>query len=504
MQMIISSQAMRSCEQANFDAGLATPENLMQIAGDGCTAELLKFAACRQYRRIVIFAGKGNNGGDGIVIADNLARAQQLPVILALAAAPAELSTCSQHFFARLDARVKIVPAAEVELKNSDIIIDALLGTGCQTPMREPYRSLINKINQATATVFAVDLPSGLGSDCCVRADFTAVIGFFKDQLFTDQGIENSGILRRVELPLPIRPQSTEKRVYASDIDFYCRSCRILPRQVHKYQRGSVVIAGGSRDYFQAPFLSGRAALRNGAGMVHLAVPFAVAPGSGTLSLITAQMPGSDGYLSGKSFEAMNNILKKADVLAVGPGMGRAAVSGEFMEQVLNSQLPLVIDADALWHAAGMLEILRNRSAAAVLTPHRGEAALLAKACNIVLSDDDEVAAQQLAGKTGSVVLLKGARTVIADPAGDLYRNSSGTPALATAGSGDVLTGLIASEIAAGANPLPQAVLRAAFLHGLAGEAGALEWGETGVIADDLAELAARVKSRLYAHADIF
>jgi len=505
MQQIISSAAVRRCEQANFDAKLATPEGLMKIAGDNCTGEFLKFATQYLYKRIVIFAGKGNNGGDGVVIAGNLAAMQDVPVVLALAADASELSSCSKYFFEQLDRRVCVTAAGEIELQNSDIVIDALLGTGCHSPMREPYRSLINKINEANLPVFAVDLPSGLGSDLCVRADFTATIGFFKTELFQAAGIENCGNLRRVELPLTLPPESSEPTIYAADLAWFKAMRQRLLRQIHKYQRGSVVIAGGSQEYYNAVFLSGRAALRNGAGMVYLALPFAITPHCGTLSLIAQQMPSEDGSLCEKSFAAMENILKKASILAIGPGMGRKNAAGDFVRQALACDLPLIIDADAIWHTANHIELLRQRRNTTVLTPHRGEAATLAKACNIQIDEDDVTFARQLAGATGAVILLKGARTVIADPDGSIWRNTSGSPALATAGSGDVLTGLIAAMIAgSGSANIPETVLQAAFLHGLAGEMGALKWGESGVTADDLPELAAQARCRIYNNRDIF
>ena len=441
-----------------------------------------------------------------MVIAHTLARKQELPVILALAK-PGKLSDSSAHFFARLDSKVEVADASDITLSQTDLAVDALLGIGCSSPMREPYAGLIKKINASQAAVFAVDLPSGLGTDCCIKADLTAVIAFYKDLLFTPQGIENSGLLRLVELPQLYAFAPADIAGKSTSCQWYRSNLVPLPRTVHKYQRGSVVIAGGSQEYFQAPFLSARAALRGGAGLVRLALPFAPAPGSGTLSVIPTILPAESGALGGQAFEHLTPYLDKAAVLAIGPGMGRSAAAESFVRSSLELDKPLIIDADAIVLTAGLTDLLRQRQAPTVLTPHRGEAKALADGLGITLSGNDIEDAIKLARGTNAVILLKGARTVCAEPepGGRYVVNTSGTPALATAGSGDVLTGLLAARAAANpAGDMLAAAAQAAFLHGLAGELGSMLYGESGVIADDLPELAARAAMRLSRGSDIF
>ena len=505
MNSIVSADEMRRLEERCFASGAASSVELMQIAGNGCADLILQFlAALPACRRIVVFAGSGNNGGDGVVIADTLARKQHLPVVLALAN-PGKLSESSAHFFARLDKRAEVAAAGDMILSPADLVVDALLGIGCSSPMREPYAALIQKINDSRAAVFAVDLPSGLGTDCCVRANITAVIAFYKDLLFTPQGIENSGLLRLVELS-QLYEFAPENRVgKCAGIQWYKLNTRPLPRNVHKYQRGSVVIAGGSQEYFQAPFLSARAALRGGAGLVRLALPFAPAPGSGTLSVIPTILPAESGALGGQAFDSLTPYLAKAAVLAMGPGMGRSRAAGSFVQKALQTDKILIIDADAIVLTAGLPDLLRQRQAPTVLTPHRGEAQALAAGLGVNLTGNDIEDAAELARSSNAVILLKGARTVCAAPDGRYIVNTSGTPALATAGSGDVLTGLLAAKAAADANgDLLAAAARAAFLHGLAGELGSMLYGESGVIADDLPELAAQAAARISCSADIF
>ena len=500
---IISAETMRQCEERNFSMHTAEPLELMRIAGTGCAEVLLDFLhSTRSCRRIVIFSGHGNNGGDGIVIASILAARQLLPVVLVLAAPEEKLSAGSRHFFARLPEQVIRRTPEEVQLGPGDLIVDALLGTGCRPPLREPYRQLIDLINQARGKVFSVDIPSGLGTERCVEADLTVTIGYFKDLLFTAEGIQHCGLLRKVPLPLPIEPENGNDDLLAADREWFCSTSEKLPRCSHKYQRGKVLIAGGSSEYFQAPFLSARSALRSGAGLVQLGVPFVPEKGVGTLSVIPTQLPDQAGFLNAESFFALQKYLPKTRVVAAGPGMGRADSVREFLRLLLQIEQPLLLDADALFAAAQLPEVLASRRGATVLTPHRGEAAYLAEAFNLRLTGDDAADACALAAASGATVLLKGARTVVADAAGKVFLNTSGTPALATAGSGDVLSGLIAAEMLD--HPPHLAAARGAFLHGIAGEMAEVEFGSRGVIADDLPEFIARARCRLTAGSDIF
>ena len=497
MEQIISSEKMRLWEQANFDAKLAAPLELMFIAGKGCAEIFLE--NCHKYgkfNRVVIFSGHGNNGGDGVVIASLLAEQLDTKIVLALALPPEKLSVSSRYYFEKLHKSVQIVAAEEVVLNRYDLVIDALLGTGCTAPMREPYRTLIEKINQSRCPVFSVDLASGLGSDAVVKADMTMVIGSFKDVLFTAEGIENSGLLYLVELPLSLEPENSDN-VFAATRQWFAAHTPDISRNIHKYQRGSVLVAGGSQEYFQAPFLTARAALRNGSGLVRLMVPFAIQPGCGTLSIIPTSVPAPEGALDKNTLEYVLKYSEKADCIAVGPGLGRKPCSCEFIAGLAAMDKPLLLDADALFFVAQLPELFQKRQVPAVMTPHRGEAQMLAKGLNKELPEDDVAAARMLASGYTVVVLLKGPRTAVAALDGRVRINTTGTPALATAGSGDVLTGIIAAGIARFRNQLSMsdvwnAASYGAFLHGLAGEKAEEVFGSCGVIADDLPEIAAQ------------
>ena len=507
MKPVITAQTMRRCEEINFAAGSADALELMYIAGRGCFEIFRKFMAAHGFfRRVVIFAGSGNNGGDGVVIADFFARQEKYEVVLALASEKNKLSSAGTFYLAKLSEKVTVCSADDVELQNGDCIVEALLGTGCRAPMREPYRSLIGRINAAALPVLSVDLPAGLGSDVCVKAELTAVIGYFKDTLFTAGGIENTGALRLVDLPLPILPETAPETPESSSLQWFRKSTAVLPRNVHKYQRGAVLVAGGSKSYVQAPFLTARSALRSGAGLVKLAVPFKVAPGSGCLGVIPLQTADKDGFFCRESLN--KELFSKVNAIAAGPGMGRSSSVTDAVEELLKSDLPLVLDADALFAAGKLPWLLHKRSAATILTPHRGEANILANNLKVELTGDNIDDARKLACAANAVILLKGARTVVASPEGRCIINTTGSSALATAGSGDTLTGIIAAELAAmhsaGAIDAAAAAARGAFLHGIAGELGALQWGSRGMIADDLPELIARAENIIAKKGDIF
>jgi len=502
MKKIITAADMRRCEAVNFAQGTADALQLMQCAGNGCAEELLKIAPCwGEFKRLVIFVGSGNNGGDGVVMASYLAGRINCEILLALAM-PEKLSDAARYYLERLESGVTVTAADQLELQQSDVVVDGLLGSGCHGVMREPLAGLIKRINASGCRVFALDMPSGLGSDLTIRADFTAVIGFFKRELFTAAGIAGSGIMRLVPLELPIAPEVAEDVPLAADLNFFRQYEQPLERNTHKYRRGSVLIAGGSAEYFQAPFLSGRAALRSGAGLVRLALPFAAAAGCGTLALIPGQVRSAGGSLCAESFSDLEPYLNKINVIAVGPGMGRSADAGKFIGELLSVNKPLLLDADALFAAGSMQNQIRRRNAPTLLTPHRGEAENLAAAIKRTLPADDLSAAKLLAEEFNATVLLKGARTVIADPSGKSIINTSGTPALATAGSGDVLTGAIAAEMCRFS--ALTAAARGAFMHGLAGELLEQYYSESGVIADDLPEALAAVRQRLRRSGDIF
>ena len=504
--VIISADEMRRIEAANFAAEHTDDKTLMLAAGQGCTVEFCKFFhTLSQRKRIVVFAGHGNNGGDGVVIANELTHCQSVPVILVLAAAPERFSDCSKYYFERLSPAVQLLDAQTLSIEPQDVIIDALLGTGCRAPVRAPYGELIDRINSANVPVFAVDLPSGLGTDKCVKADFTAVIGYFKDALFTADGVENSGILRRVPLPLTLLPEKNSAIPCAADLLFYRQSTPPLPGNTHKYRRGSVLVIGGSAEYMNAPFLTARSALRSGAGLVRLVLPFPVSPGSGTLSVIPSTVSSCNGSFCHKSWTDLQPFLPKTSAVAAGPGMGRSSHASDFTAQLLTLDRPLLLDADALFHLGNHLELLRQRQFPTVLTPHGGEARLLAEAWDLELPPDNIEAARRLAHTAKAVILLKGPRTVTAAPDGRVIINTSATAALATAGSGDCLSGAIAAELchALDQGDALTAAARGAFLHGMAGLLAEQRFGG-GVIADDLPEYMAAAARQINRNGDIF
>ena len=492
MNPITTAHAMRAFEEAHFAAGTATPEALMLAAGTGAAELFLEFRQSlpdRECRRVVILAGHGNNGGDGIVMAQCLAERIPLPVELFLTAEPDKLSGVGRSFLAELPEQVIVHHQVTPVFQPGDTVIDALLGTGLSGALREPYRSWIAALNAAEVPVFSVDLPSGLGADLAVRADRTAAIGFFKDILFSGEGAACAGTLRRVPLPLSGAPDSVGEAVDAAALR---QATRRIDNTVHKYRKGSVLLLGGSRDYPFAPFLSARSALRAGAGLVRLLIPENCPfPGGVPAGLIVRPLPADAGCFDRDYDDLPVAYSAKADLVAAGPGLGRNPATAALIARLCRMEQPLLLDADGLFFASQMASEIRRRTAPTLLTPHWGEARILAEGAGITLPDDDpDEAARELAEAYHSHVILKGRFTRVAAPGGRVVTNTSGSPALATAGSGDCLTGVAAAFLAQtrGENMLEQASL-AVFLHGLTGELAAQRFNTRGVIADDLADL---------------
>ena len=493
MNPVITPRAMRDFEAAHFAAGSASPEALMLAAGNGAAQLFFDFfreLAPAERQSVVILAGHGTNGGDGIVMANALVRKLDVPVRLVLTAPPERLAPTAAHFFKLLAPEV-IRDDDAAAPRPGEVVIDALLGTGLSGTVREPYRSRIAAVNASGRPVFSVDLPSGLGADLAVRADMTAVIGFYKDTLFTAQGECCTGRLRRVPLPLPGAPEAHESAFDSHD------AAALTPRveqNIHKYRKGSVLIFGGSRDYPFAPFLSARAALRGGAGLVKLFLPEGTeSPGALPLSLIVNRVAGAEQYWQGLA-EALRDgtaFASRPHCLVAGPGLGRKTQSAALIEALCRLDQPLVLDADGLFFAAQMADLVAARRMPTLLTPHWGEAETLARGAGLSLDRDDPAgSARSLAQCYRACVVLKGRFSVTAAPDGTTIRNTSGTPALAVAGSGDCLTGLAGALLAApGAGSTAERAALAVFLHGLAGEIAARHYSDRGVIADDLPDL---------------
>lgn len=499
----VSGTQMHELDQRTIRECGISGEHLMNTAGllaGGIILDwLTETGLGNPMPKIAVLAGKGNNGGDAFVVAKLLSD-MGYPVSLHCISHESRLSGDALTMFQRLPMNLRCdvsYSLSKNDLADSrTVVIDGLLGTGFRGSLREPYRAWCAAVNHSGQPVIALDIPSGLDADSgkadpdAVIADLTVTMAAPKTGMFSAAGIHCTGLLRTVDIGIPADFYSelpdTQDCTGAPDVKNF------LKREdfdAHKYTRGHLFIAGGSRLYPGAPLLSSEAALRSGAGLVSCCLPeqaeiYASVP----KALIVRRLPGKRGFFSSESAERLLPLLDKAGAMVIGPGIGNEPGCADFVERLLPLELPLVLDADALnllSRHPEWVRLLQARHHATVLTPHAGELKRLTDMLNLPSEDSSRSAqAVSAAGKLNAYVVSKGARTLIAAPDGRCSVNLSGCPALATAGTGDLLAGMTGAFLLNRNLDVFDAVRTAVFLHGAAAELAA-PIGSRGWIADD-------------------
>ncbi len=432
-------------------------------------------------KRIAVLCGIGNNGGDGYVIA-RLAHEQGLDVSVYQVGDPARLQGDALAARQRLEGvDVSATGYDGQDLAPFEVVVDALLGTGLSGEVRNPFLLAINSINQATAAVLAVDIPSGLNADSglpcglAVQADCTITFIGMKQGLLTGEAADYCGCIVFDDLKVPsavyerIQPAAT-RMALAQQLSLMAPR----KRSSHKGDFGHVLIVGGNFGMTGAARLAGEAALRTGAGLVSIATrrEHAAVISSGRPELM------SHGIETG---EALKELSGRASVIAIGPGLGQDDWAQELLAMAVARNLPLIVDADAL-NLLAQIDMQRQRW---VLTPHPGEAARLLGETPAAVNADRFVAVGRLVEKYSATVVLKGAGTLVQSPSAVPAVCGGGNPALASGGMGDVLTGIIAGLIAQGLE-LDDAAQFAVCLHRKAADLATRGIGERGLLATDL------------------
>ena len=487
----VSGTLMRSVEASAIQQGLADSWSLMSRAGEALAREAASFHDRGVF--YAVLAGKGNNAGDGFVAA-KLLHEHGFTVRIFHTSPASELKGDALRAWNELPDGIE----RRQELHAADlagaIVIDALLGTGFYGKLREPWLHWINLVNYLNLPVIAADLPSGLDADdgevrggAAVRADVTVAFAYPKTGMLNGQGPALCGRIRVIDIGLPAETDDGVARFVPCTGLADVRS-RLRPPDfdTYKQKRGHVAVIGGSRDYPSAPFLTAEAALRAGAGLVTVFVPESMEiVCDPPKALIVRRLPDDgNGVFSAKSAAALN-LPSNTAAIAAGMGMNTAEETVPFLKKLMASaQRPLLLDADALNLIAKHPVLLHELGTATVVTPHEGEMKRLEAAIGLPSARGRVERAEALAKFTALHVVLKGVRTVVMSPHGEYALNLSGSPVLATAGSGDVLSGMIAA-LAAGSFSLFDAAKDGVFLHGLLGELDAPFAGR-GLIADDL------------------
>jgi NAD(P)H-hydrate epimerase len=463
--------------------------DLMERAGLGL-ARVTAAAARPGPLRIAV--GKGNNGGDGLVAA-RLLREDGHEVDV-LAAAPLDgLRGDALANMERLPGEPPR-PLSPDGLAGSGAIVDALLGTGFEGSPREPLASAIAAINAAGAPVVACDVPSGIDAGSgeiegeAVRADVTATFHAPKVGLYVAPGKERSGRVEVIDIGVPRGAPDARSAglIGAGVLGLYPRR----RRSGSKFASGVVVVVGGSMGLTGAPTMAARAAARAGAGYVQVAVPDPVQPAVDLrlLEQMSRGLPAAGGFHTPAGVPAVEEMAARAGAVVLGPGLGRDDGAVEFARGVARAvAVPLLVDADGLNAHAGRLELLRERPAPTVLTPHEGELGRLLERDSEQVARHRLTCAREAAERSRAVVLLKGDDTIVALPGGEVAVSPGGTPALATAGTGDVLSGLIGALLAKGVDAFAAACL-GALAHVRAAEFAAERLGADHVMAGDVIE----------------
>jgi len=441
----------------------------------------------------LIMCGPGNNGGDGYVVA-RLAAEAGLEVTVCALVEPEQLKGDAALAYSDWQAAGgQVSPWPMAENKNFDLALDALLGTGIDREVGGRFREAIAYMNQLRCPRYAIDIPSGLNADtgavmgCAVRCQNTMTFVGRKHGMYTADGPDHCGHISFNELAIPTEAADRVRGISGELLSLDSLSGLLTPRQrnSHKGSYGHVLAVGGSEGMSGAIRLCGEAALRSGAGRVTLATAPAHA------AIINLSRPElMVNSISGAS--ELQPLLEGDHVVAVGPGLGSTEWSASLLDACLESQLPLVIDADGL-----NLLAERSRDNAVsrgdwILTPHPAEAARLL-GCNVSDVQQDRVGSAQKIAKTyAACVVLKGCGTVIASPSGDYAICPLGNPGMATAGSGDVLTGIIAALWGQGLSCF-NAARTGVLAHAAAGDHAAVELGETALMAGDITDHLPRV-----------
>ncbi len=496
----VTAAEMRALDRWTIDHG--TPGHvLMERAGAG--AALVLRRRLRPRGRVVIVCGRGNNGGDGFVVARHLRRAG-LPVEVWLVARPEAVEGDAGRMLAAWQkGRGQVHPlttATDVaalarRLEGAAAVVDALFGTGLNAPVTGLAAEVIATVNAAGVPVLAIDIASGLSADtgvalgAAVKASVTATFGQAKIGQLLHPGVELSGTLEVLDIGIPadalaaVAPRTT----LLEEMEVG----RLLPprsREAHKGTFGHVLLVAGSRGKLGAALLAAEGALRSGAGLTTLAVPATLQPlceGRVREVMSAALADTGDGSAALADGAALVELLRGRAAVVCGPGLGLHAETRTLVAEVVRRcSVPLVLDADGL-NAVAATDVLRARPGPTVLTPHPGEMARLLGSSTTDVQRDRPGAAHALAGGQGVIVVLKGARTIVAAPDGRAAISPTGNPGMASGGTGDVLAGVLGGLLAQGLEPFAAATL-AVFAHGAAGDAVASRRGETGLVAGDL------------------
>jgi NAD(P)H-hydrate epimerase len=501
---IVSAAEMRAIDHATSERFGVPSLTLMENAGSAVAHFIL--ADYSGAERIAVICGKGNNGGDGFVVARKLADAGRTVRVLLLCA-PEELHGDAAAMFQQLTVRPLVVSEPSrldstdaTEMFAADLLVDAVLGTGFRPPVSPLYAAVIRKMNESAAPIVAVDIPSGADADAMQPQTGTGI----RDQARADAVVTFTAprpahvLSELTNGPTVIAPIGSPPEAIASNLALHLSTPAdfaplLAPRarDANKGSYGHVLVIGGSLGKAGAPAMAGFSALRAGAGLSTVATPKSVlATVAGYhAEVMTEPLAETEaGTISLRSLESgLDLLLERKTVVAIGPGVSRHPETVEFVRAaVTRYNVPMVLDADALNAFEDATGKLTGHGRTLVITPHPGEMSRLTGRSIADIQANRLEIARTFAREHELIVVLKGHRTLIASPDGTVWVNPTGNPGMATGGTGDVLTGMVAGLIAQHPQHTRAATVLAVYLHGLAGDLASESVGESSLVATDL------------------
>ena len=487
---------MRNLDRSATEEFGISEDLLMENAGQAVYFVILKEIGIRN-KKFAVFCGGGNNGGDGLVVARKIHSNGGEAIIFLLDDETKFKGAAKRNFEIASKMPIEISKVSSIEsikstVLHSDAIIDAIFGTGLVREVGGIYKDVIQMINEGGKTVFSVDIPSGINGDTgeaigtAVKADYTITFGLPKIGNILYPGYENCGklYLSHISFPPSLYNADSLKIEINNPIELPKRG-----KDTHKGDYGRALFIAGSANYLGAPYFSAMSFLKAGGGLSYLAAPNSICPflaSKGSEIVFLPQRETASGSIVLENRDELLEFSQRADMVVMGPGLSLSEeTQGLVRELAQGIKKPLLIDGDGITAIAQDLGKIKHREAATILTPHFGEMSRITRRPIAEINKNKIEILQRTAKELNAIIVLKGAHSLVGYPDETVFINLTGNPGMATAGSGDVLTGAIAAMFGLGL-PLEDAVRMGVFIHGFAGDLAAKDKGEDGVTAQDI------------------
>ena len=489
---VSSIEEMHALDKKAIEHGIKD-ELLMENAAHACYLVLLKEVGI-EGKKFVVFAGSGNNGGDGLTLARKIHSMNGIVKIYLLSEPSKYKGAALMNYNIVKSIGIDIKKAVVNEelikdIEEADVVIDAMLGTGISRNVEGLYKEIIDVINQHAKKVFSIDIPSGINGNngkimgAAIKADWTVTFGLPKIGNVFYPGYEHCGKLYVSHISFP-------PSIY-NHIKIETNEPLKLPSRIkygHKGSFGDVLFIAGASRYYGAPYFAAMSFLKAGGGYARLAAPSSIIPflGAGGSELVFVPMKEKDGSMALKNEEELLELGSKSDVLVVGCGLSTNEETKELVRRIVEKvDKPVIIDGDGITAVAEEKNCIIKRKNVTIMTPHPGEMSrLTGKSISEILENKIEIL-KTATEELNSIIVLKGAHSLIGYPDGKIYINMTGNSGMATAGSGDVLAGVIAAMYGIGFS-IEDAARMGVFVHGFAGDIAAMEKGEDGMTARDI------------------